>query len=89
LHLGLGISKKKNNSTEDRINGTKVFSDGMLGIPYRGTKIEAKSRKFVQNHSAEEKTTLGHFLKLYHKHEFFCIPVLIFLGHNSTFCNFE
>jgi hypothetical protein len=28
-----------------------------LGIPFRGTKIEANSRNSVLNHSAEEKTT--------------------------------
>jgi hypothetical protein len=29
----------------------------MLGILYRGIKIEANSRNSVLNHSAEEKTT--------------------------------
>jgi hypothetical protein len=29
----------------------------MLGIPWRGTKIEANSRNFVLNHSPEEKKT--------------------------------
>jgi hypothetical protein len=41
-----------------------------LGIPFRGTNIEANSRNAVPNHSAEEKmTTLeartNHFFKLF------------------------
>ena len=68
--IGLAISDKniiprKMEKTEQRLfrrNSGIPFRTvpqrrKMLGILYHGTKIEANSRNFVRNHSAEEKTT--------------------------------
>jgi hypothetical protein len=68
LWTRVGNFRQKNYSAEDGIDGTiGLFQRNsgcsteqkrrkMLGILYHGTKIEAKSRNPVLNHSAEQKT---------------------------------
>jgi hypothetical protein len=53
------LQRLKRAQVDNRLHTTRVgnFRQKMLGILYRGTKLEANARNSVPNHSAEETTT--------------------------------
>jgi hypothetical protein len=53
------LQRLKRAQVDNRLHTIKVgnFRQKMLGILYRGTKLEANARNSVPNHSAEETTT--------------------------------